>query len=342
MKALQYMGPNVLELREVENPVLKSGEVLVKIRACGICGSDVHGWLGKTGRRIPPMTMGHEFSGEIAELGADANRFRAGDRVIVHPVIFCGECDFCKQGMTNMCRNKRFFGVMSEDGALAEYLAVPENMLFKMTDNCSFETGAMAEPYAVAYGAVKKAGDLRGKDVLILGAGMIGLCVLQLVKLGEPASITVSDLSDKRLELAKKLGADYTINSKNEDPLEAVKKYTDGRMMDISIEAVGIEPTANFAICALKPAATAVWVGLSQRKITIDMQEVVNFARKIYGTYIYTFEEFGEVVDILCSGKLATDALLSGVVSLEEAEQAFKNLLNEPDKYIKIVVDPSK
>jgi len=97
MKALQYMGPNVLELREVENPVLKSGEVLVKIRACGICGSDVHGWLGKTGRRIPPMTMGHEFSGEIAELGADANRFSVGDRVIVHPVIFCGECDFCEE-----------------------------------------------------------------------------------------------------------------------------------------------------------------------------------------------------------------------------------------------------
>lgn len=342
MKALQYMGPNVLELREVENPVLKRDEVLVKVRACGICGSDVHGWLGKTGRRIPPMTMGHEFSGEIAELGADAKKFSVGDRVIVQPLKFCGECDFCKQGMTNMCLNKELFGVMTENGAFAEYVAVPEKLLFKMADSCSYETGAMAEPYAVAYGAVKKAGDLKGKDVMILGAGMIGLCVLQLVKLGEPASITVSDLSDERLALARKLGADYTINNKKEDPIEAVRKYTGGRMMDISIEAVGIEPTANLAICALKPAATAVWVGLSQRKITIDMQEVVNAARRIYGTYIYTFEEFGEVVDILCSGKLATDALLSGVVSLEEGEQAFKNLLNEPDKYIKIIVDPSK
>lgn len=210
-----------------------------------------------------------------------------------------------------------------------------------MEGSKGYHIGAMAEPYAVAYGAVKKAGDLTGKDVLIVGAGMIGLCILQLVKLKNPAQIIVSDLSDVRLARAMKLGAAHTVNSRHEDVYESISKYTDGRMIDTSFEAVGVEPTANQSIKALKIAGTAVWVGMSQREMTINMQDIVCSARSVLGSFNYTHVEFGEVVDILGSGKLETDELLSEVVSLENAPDAFRRLHEQPDDLLKIVIDPT-
>ena len=342
MKSLKFLGPKHLELREVEAPVPGAGEVLVRVRGCGICGSDVHGWLGKTGRRIPPMTMGHEFSGELAALGAGVEKFRTGDGVVVQPINFCGECVNCRAGLTNMCLNKRFFGVLTVDGAMAECVAVPEKLLYPLPEGCSFEAGAMAEPYAVAYGSVVKAGDLAGRDVLIVGAGMIGLCILQMVKLQKPGRVIVVDMSDKRLAKALKLGADFAINSGREDALSKIAEYTGGGMIDVSIEAVGVEATANLSVKALKVAGKAMWVGMNQREMEINMQDIVCFARSVVGSFNYTHREFGEVVELLGSGALATGELLSRVVSLEEAPRAFEDLLNNPDDLIKIVIDPSR
>ena len=348
MKALRFLKPETLEVREVPTPVPQAGEVLLRVRGCGICGSDVHGWLGKTGRRLWPMTMGHEFSAEVVQNGPGADKFQPGDGVIVQPIHFCGECANCQKGLTNMCLNKRFFGVLDVDGAMAEYVAVPEKLLYplpealKRAGEHGYHIGAMAEPYAVAYGAVKKAGDLAGKDVLIIGAGMIGLCILQLVKLKGPGRVIVSDLSDVRLERALRLGADHVVNSRHEDVYESIARYTGGSMIDTSIEAVGVEPTANQSIKALKVAGTAVWVGMSQREMTINMQDVVCSARSVLGTFNYTHKEFGGVVDILGSGKLETDELLSEVVSLEGAADAFRRLHEQPDSLLKIVIDPTR
>ncbi|MEA4898559.1 zinc-binding dehydrogenase [Bacillota bacterium Meth-B3] len=342
MKSLRFLGPKVLEVQDVGAPAPGAGEVLIKVRACGICGSDVHGWLGKTGRRIPPMTMGHEFAGEIAAVGAGVDAWKAGDGVVVQPINFCGECVNCRGGMTNMCLNKKFFGVLTVDGAMAEYVAVPQKLLYRLPEGCSYETGAMAEPYAVAYGSVAKCGGIAGKDVLIVGAGMIGLCILQMVKLHNPKSVTVADLSDRRLKKALDLGADFVINSAKEDALARIADCTDGLMMDLSIEAVGVEPTANLSVKALKVAGTAVWVGMSQREMQINMQDIVCSARSVVGSFNYTHEEFGEVVALLGSGRLATGELLSRVVTLPEAPQAFRDLLENPDDLLKIVIDPSK
>lgn len=348
MKALRFLKPETLEVQQVATPEPAEGEVLLRVRGCGICGSDVHGWLGKTGRRLWPMTMGHEFAAEVAKPGPGVKKFKPGDGVIVQPINFCGECVNCKKGLTMLCLNKRFFGVLDVDGAMAEYVSVPEKLLYPLPDrlkamegSAGYHVGAMAEPYAVAYGAVKKAGDLTGKDVLIVGAGMIGLCILQLVKLKNPAQIIVSDLSDVRLERARRLGAAHTVNSRHEDVYESISKYTDGRMIDTSFEAVGVEPTANQSIKALKIAGTAVWVGMSQREMTINMQDIVCSARNVLGSFNYTHVEFGEVVEILGSGKLETGELLSEVVSLENAPDAFRRLHQFPDDLLKIVIDPT-
>lgn len=342
MKALKYMGPNTLEIRQEDKPTPAKGEVLLRVRGCGICGSDVHGYLGKTGRRIPPMTMGHEFSGEIVGVGSGVSEWKAGDGVIVQPINFCGKCANCNTGFTNMCLNRLFFGVLEENGAMAEYVSVPQKLLYRLPEGCTFYQGALAEPYAVAYGSVKKAGDeLRGKNVLIVGAGMIGLCILQMVRLYAPKRIIVSDLSETRLATALKLGADQTVNPAREDALARIAELTDGEMADYSFEAVGVEATANQSIKALKLCGTAIWVGMSQREMQINMQDVVCSARRVLGSFNYTHQEFGEVVDLLGGGKLAMSELISKVVSLEEAPEAFEALYKRPDDFIKVIVDPS-
>lgn len=341
MKALRYLKPNQLAIMEIEKPKPQKHEVLLKVQACGICGSDVHGFVGLTGRRIPPMTMGHEFSACVEELGAGARKFKIGDRVIVQPINYCGECINCKNGLTNMCRDKKFFGVLSEDGAMAEYVVVPEKLLYRLHDGCSYEVGALSEPYAVAYGAVKKVDSFKNKNILIIGAGAIGLCILQLVKLKNPGQIIISDLSDTRLAVAREFGADRTINPKKEGYLSVISEITDGTMVDIAIEAVGVQATANQSIKALKTGGTAVWVGMSQKEMEINMQDIVCSARQIIGTFNYTHAEFGEVVDIISSGELNAWKLISKVVSLEDAPQAFADLHEKPDQLIKIMIDPT-
>lgn len=342
MRALRYLGPNKLEIQEVEKPTPKADEVLVKVMTCGICGSDVHGALGLTGRRIAPMTMGHEFAGEIAEVGSNVVNSKVGDRVVVQPIGFCGECVNCNQGMTNMCLNKNFFGVLTVDGAMAEYVSVPEKLVYKLPDGASYEVGALTEPYAVGYGAVSKIDSFENKNVLVIGAGTIGLGLIQLIKLQNPKQIIVSDLSDSRLALAKEFGADQTVNPKNEDYMDAIGKYTDGGMIDISVEAVGVEATANQSIKALKIGGTSLWVGMSQKEMQINMQDIVCSARAVLGSFNYTHKEFGEVLEIMGSGKIDTEKLISKVVTLDEAAEAFDELHKKPDDFIKIIINPSK
>ena len=342
MKALRFLEPRKLEVQDVPTPVPGPGDCLLKVRACGICGSDPAGYTGRSGRRIPPMTMGHEFAAEIVETGDEVKNFKVGDAVIVQPINFCGTCENCKRGLTMLCLNKIFYGVLTTDGAMAEYLCVPEKQLYKMPENLSFYEGALAEPYAVTYGAYKKAGSLKDQIVLIVGAGTIGDCLLQLVLLDKPKMVIMADLSDKRLAIAKDLGATYGINTGKVDALEEIKRLSDGHMIDVSFEACGVEPTANLSIQALKIAGTTVWLGMNQKQMTLNMQDIVCSARNVLGSFNYTHKEFGEVVEILGSGKLATDKIISKVVSLDEAPQAFEDLLSSPDNFLKIVIDPTK
>lgn len=341
MRALRYFGPGTMQVQEQPTPKPQANEVLLKVRACGICGSDVHGSLGITGRRIPPMTMGHEFSAEVVELGNSVTSIQVGDGVIVQPIHFCGNCVNCRQGLTNMCLDKRFFGVLTVDGAMAEYVAVPEKLLYSLPPSLSYEVGALTEPYAVAYGAVKKAGELKGQNVLIVGAGTIGLCILQIVRLQQPKKIVVCDLSDTRLKTAANLGADITIHPGREEYLQVVTDCTDGEMIDTSFEAVGVEATANQSIRALKIGGTAVWVGMSQKEMQINMQDIVCSARRVIGSFNYTHKEFGEVVQLMGTGKMKSAALISQIVPLEDGPQAIQRLIQHPDQYIKIILDPT-
>jgi len=338
VKALVYHGPEDLRWEDIDNVRPGKGEVLVKVKAVGICGSDVHGFLGITGRRIPPMVMGHEFSGIIEEVGEGVKDAKVGDRVAPYPVFFCGECELCKQGRSHMCLNKKSLGVLECNGAMAEYVVVPEKFLFKLADNVSYNVGSMMEPLAVAYRGVNTAGDLSGKNVLIVGAGTIGLLVLAVVKMRNPAKVFISDLSDNRLSVAKKMGADFVINPSKQDLNEIIKNQTNGAGVDVALEAVGATPTVQQAMAALKIGGTAVWIGNSAKMITINMQEIVTRELKVFGTFIYTIKEFGEVVNLLNEGKLNVEPLISLTAPMEKGVELFKQLAKDPGPMIKVIL----
>jgi 2-desacetyl-2-hydroxyethyl bacteriochlorophyllide A dehydrogenase len=340
MKALVYLGPKEIKLRDVEMPSPRSGEVLLKVSATGICGSDVHGYLGLTGRRIAPMVMGHEFCGIIEKTGEGVRGFKEGDHVVVQPVIFCGKCPFCKQGLTNLCTDKRFIGVLDCNGSMAEYIAVPAKLLYKVPSSFDASAGAMVEPTAVAYRAVKKAEALiKGRDILIVGAGTIGLLVLSLVKLHRPRKVIVSDLNERRLAIASKLGADAVVKPEGEGLVNAVADCTGKAGVDVAFEAVGVSATVQQALGCLKPKGTCIWVGNSQKMIQVNMQEAVTRELSVFGTYIYTHAEFGEVLKIIADRKIDIAPIISKVAPLGEGEEIFKALTQPDNELIKVILE---
>jgi len=338
MKALVYHGPEDLRYEEVPVPRYSDDEVLVKIMAVGICGSDVHGYLGKTGRRTPPMIMGHEMSGIIVEKGKNVKNFEVGDRVAVFPYVTCNQCSYCQNGLFNCCENKKFFGVFSNSGGMAEYLNVPEALLLKMPDGVSYEIAAMIEPLSVSYSGVKKGDINKEKNVVIIGAGPIGLMCLMISKKLNPKSITVIDLSQNRLELARKLGANNVINPNFEDASEKVKSLFGDEGAHVVIEAVGIEPTIRQAVSIAAAKGKVVLIGMSQKMVNMDVFEIICKEIDVIGSFLYTIEEYKEILNNLAEYEESLKECISLKADLSEGVKIFRELAESSDKIIKAIL----
>lgn len=338
MKAVVYKGPGIAEYENVKEEELQAQEVKIRIDACGICGSDVQGYLGITGRRIPPMIMGHEFCGTIIEKGSEVEDKWVGRRVAVYPVDFCGHCEMCKKGLMHLCLNKKAFGVLDVNGAFAEKINVPVKCCFSLKDDIPSEIGALIEPLAVAYRGVCHAKDIKGKTVVIIGAGTIGLLAIACCKLKGAGRVIVSDLSSFRLKTASQMGADVVINPKQVDFEKAILKETDGKLADIAIEAVGIEATVEQALSSLKLGGIAIWIGNNKPQIPVHMQAVVTRELKIYGSFLYGYEEFKEMVSALNEGKLQVEPLISKIIGLTEVPRYLDKLAHAPGDLIKVIV----
>lgn len=335
-----YDEPNSIRLGEIKDVFPKDNEVKIRVKSCGICGSDVHGYLGLTGRRIPPMVMGHEFSGEVVEIGGKVTRFKPGDRVAPYPVDYCGSCAMCQRGQFHLCSNKRQFGVLNINGAFAEYICVPEKVCFKIADSTSYDSAALIEPLSVAMHAVNIADGLEGKTVLIVGAGTIGLAVLACVKLWRPAKVYVSDISEARLKTALKMGADAIINPASLDfPAEKERIQASGGL-EIAFEAVGATPTVQQAMSMLAFGGTAVWIGNNKPMIEVNMQEVVTHELKVKGSFLYTVNEFATVISCINEKKLCIDPIISLRAPLSQAAKLFETLAHNPGDLIKVIINP--
>lgn len=340
MKAVYYVGDNQMELREIPVPICKAEEYLIKIDACGICGSDFEGYLGKTGRRIAPMIMGHECVGTVAAQPSGGT-YDVGTKVAIFPKFFCGKCESCLQGMVNVCPNANFLGVMDYNGAMTEYVCVKEQYLIPY-QGIDADIASLAEPAAVSYSGISKLSDSQinnAKHILVVGAGTIGLMALLWLKYRGAKHVIVSDISDYRLEIAKRMGADDIVNPTGSEFTKAISDLTDGAMCDISVEAVGINSTAQSSLDALKLSGCSVWIGNASKMVTVNMQNIVTKELTIQGNYIYSMDDFKKSLKLLSEKAINAELLITHHMDMSEGVEAFELLKNNQDgKAIKVIL----
>ena len=329
MKALVLEEYNKLVYKDVPDPVLHGDEVLVKVKACGICGSDVHGLDGSTGRRIPPMIMGHEASGVIVKTGADVKNWKSGDRVTFDSTVYPLNDWFTLEGMYNLSDNREVLGVSpgsyKRDGAFAEFIAIPQHILYKIPENVSFEQAAMVEAVAVALHSINISGIKTGDRCVVVGTGMIGTFILKLLRLSGASKIFAIDINQNRLEKAKKNGADHTFLSSEPDLVEKIALLTNDRGADISFEAVGRSESVNTSIDILRKGGTAVLVGNVSSKVDFPLQKVVTRELKVLGSCAIR-GEYEVVLNLLETGKISVDDQISAVAPLSEGAIWFEKL----------------
>jgi L-iditol 2-dehydrogenase len=345
MKALVLTEYKKFEIQDVTKPDYEANEVLVKIEACGICGSDVHGMDGSTGRRQPPMVMGHEASGTIEALGSSVEGFKVGDRVTFDSTIYCGECHYCQSGDINLCNNRRVVGVSCDEyksaGAFAEYLVLPPRILYKFGAGLDFAKACMVEPLSIAFHAVNITDIPLGASVIVIGTGVIGQMVLQTVRRAGCGLLVAVDLDDDRLAKATKHGADYGLNSGNVDVVEEVKKLTGGKMADIVIEAVGAEVTVRTGISCLRKGGAMTIIGNIAPNISFPLQEVVTRELKIQGSCASS-GEYPACLEFLERGLIDVSDAISAVESMEVGQQMFDRLYNKEAGLNKIILKPGQ
>lgn len=341
MKALVLTEYKRLEFKDVPKPVIANPtEVLVKIEAAAICGSDVHGWDGSTGRRKPPIIMGHEGSGIVEEVGSLVTGFKAGDRVTFDSTIFCGSCSFCRSGLFNLCDNRRVLGVSCEeyrrDGIFAEYAIVEERVLFHLPEGLSFTEAAFAEPAGVAAHAVSLAPPKLGEDVAVVGAGLIGLLIIKVLRTMTAGRIFAIEVDENRRKKALEVGADHALDPAD---IDEVATLTAGALVPTVFEAVGATGPIKTAISIARKGGTVVLVGNVSPQIEIPLQSVVTRQIRLQGSCAIN-GEYPAVLSMMAGGTLDVRDLVSTTAPLSEGEAWFKKLYNREGDLLKVVLIP--
>jgi threonine dehydrogenase-like Zn-dependent dehydrogenase len=298
MKALVYTAQRRLELQDLAVPTIKPDEALVRIRAIGVCGSDLHGFLGKSKKRIPPLVLGHEFCGEVAEVGSQVVGFKPGDPVVVYPLIACGHCRFCQNHQENICPDRKVYG-LDFHGGLAEYVSVPRHCLFQMPSGMSFLEGSLVEPLANAIHVMEKCGKVQGQTGVVIGAGPIGLCVLWVARQQGADKLAIVDINPRRLSTVMNLGPDLVVDASKQEPVRAILDWTRGHGADFSVDAVGNSVCRRNSIDCTATGGTSVWIGLEEDLCEIDSRAVVTREVQIRGTYAYTKADFARAISLL-------------------------------------------
>jgi L-iditol 2-dehydrogenase len=343
MNALVLTDYSRLELQQVPVPRPESGDVLVRVAACGICGSDVHGFDGSSGRRIPPLIMGHEAAGTISEIGQDVTGWKVGDRVTFDSTVYCGQCEFCLAGQINLCNARQVLGVscaeFRRNGAFADYVVVPARILYRLPDTLAFEEAAMVEAVSVALHAVAVSGFTRGQTALVVGAGMIGTLIIQALRVAGAASIVAADLDSSRLAEAKRSGAHLVIQPTNSagTPAQVRAQFPAG--VDHAFEAVGATATINDAVSAVRKGGTVTLVGNIAPEVQIPLQSVVSRQIRLQGSAASS-GEYPNAIDLLASKQIDVRPLISSVQPFSSGPEAFRRLHSAESNLIKIILTP--
>ncbi len=344
MKALLLSKYRSLEIAEVPTPSAGAGDVLIRVGACGICGSDVHGYDGSSGRRIPPIVMGHEAAGRIAGVGAGVTGLAEGDRVTFDSTIYCGACGFCKRGEVNLCDHRQVMGVSCADysraGAFAEFVAVPARVVYKLPESISFAEAAILEAVAVAIHAVSLVEIAAEGTALVVGAGTIGVLILQALRAAGCKRVSVSDVDATRLKLAKELGATDVLLA-GKDVVAQILQRTGGVGVDVAMEAVGQDETVNAAIASVRKGGTVVLVGNISPEATLPLQKVVTRQIRLQGSCA-SAGEYPQAIKLMASGAIRVKPLITAIAPLAEGPQWFERLYAREPNLLKVVLTPGQ
>ena len=345
MKALLLSEYSHLQIADVPKPTPGPAEIMVKVAACGICGSDVHGYDGSSGRRIPPIVMGHEAAGTIAAVGAGVTGFADGDRVTFDSTVYCGACPYCLRGEVNLCDRRQVLGVSCGDyrraGAFAEYIIVPARIAFRLPADFAFAEAAMLEAVSVALHAVSLAKVTKGDTALVVGAGMIGLLTLQALRVAGCSRVYVADVDSSRLKLAKQLGATEALHLSGADLLAEILRVTDGTGVDVAVEAVGIDATVNSAIECVRKAGTVALVGNVTPQVRLPLQTVVTRQIRVQGC-CSSAGEYPEAIRLVGSGAIQAGPLITAIAPLEDGPMWFERLHRREPNLMKVVLTPEQ
>jgi len=342
MKALVLKEYRKFSYEDVPLPKFGPEDVLVAVKACGICGSDVHGMDGSTGRRRPPIIMGHEAAGVIAEVGAGVKGWTRGQRVTFDSTIYCGVCEFCRRGQVNLCNQRRVLGVSCEDyfqnGAFADFVTVPQRVLYGLSDALSFEHAALVEPFAIGLHAVRRAPTAPDDTAVVVGCGMIGLALIQTLRASGCKKIIALDVAPDKLAQAKKFGASHVIDSTGE-PLQEILSLTHGLGADVAFEAVGISATVDLAVRCVRKGGKVALVGNVTPKVELPLQLAVTRELSLLGSCA-SAGEYPACLEMLARGAISAAPLLSAVAPLQAGASWFDRLYAKEPGLLKVVLTP--
>jgi L-iditol 2-dehydrogenase len=334
MKALVLTDYGRFSLEEVPDPQIAPDDVLVRVKACGICGSDVHGMDGSTGRRLPPIIMGHEASGVIATTGASVARWKAGDRVTFDSTIYCGDCEYCRAGRINLCTNRRVLGVSCGDyrqnGAFAEFVAVPQRILHRLPASLPFEFAACVEPLSIAVQAARRAGVQAGQSAVVVGAGMIGLLQVQVLRAFGCSRVIAIDLAADRLETAATVGATETHNAKD---------CPGDFNVDHAFECVGLGPAVGLAMRSVRKGGIVTLIGNLAPTVEWPLQAAVTRELTTYGSCA-SAGEYPECLDLMARGAVNMAPMITAVAPLTEGPKWFERLYRKEGGLLKVILTP--
>jgi L-iditol 2-dehydrogenase len=337
VKALIYTQPGVLLIQDLPTPRVDSRQILLRVRASGICGSDLDGFLGKSKKRIPPLILGHEFSGEVVETGDGVTGVSPGQAVAVYPLVCCGHCRYCQTSRHQICPNRKVYG-LDFHGALAEYVSVPEACLFSMPSNMSFVEGALVEPLANALHVLSRCPALDGLTGVVFGAGPIGMFTLWAAKHLGARRVAGVDLNPHRLAKLATLGADLVVDATRQDPISTLIDWTGGVGVDFAVDAVGNSDCRTNSIRSVAPGGTVAWIGLSADTAEIEARTIVTREIDIKGSYAYRLEDFGHAMSILAEKIFPVEAVVSRA-NLADGQSIFEDLASGYTSLMKVVFE---
>ncbi|HEX6802453.1 MAG TPA: galactitol-1-phosphate 5-dehydrogenase [Terriglobales bacterium] len=342
MKALLLSEYKKLQIADVPVPIASPGEILIRVAACGICGSDVHGYDGSSGRRIPPIVMGHEAAGTVAAIGHGVEEFHNDERVTFDSTVYCGECAYCRRGQVNLCDRRQVLGVSCADyrraGAFAEFVSVPARIVYKLPDTLSFAEASLLEAVSVALHAVSLVQIAPESTGLVVGAGTIGLLVQQALRVAGCSQVFVTDLDANRLELSQRLGATAVLRS-GPDLAGEILRRTNGTGVDVAVEAVGNNAAVQTAINSVRKGGSVALVGNIAAEVAIPLQKVVTRQIAIQGSCA-SAGEYPRATELMTTGQINVKPLISAVAPLHEGALWFERLYAREQGLLKVVLEP--